>query len=1037
MQKEDNKEDFAEPSSGGQEGRFFFTTYKSPLTVVIALLIAGGLFTYTKLKTSLFPEITFPKIKIIADAGLQPVDRMMVTVTRPLEIAIKKIPGLTDIRSTTSRGSCEISAYLDWNANVDLSEQKIYQRISEIRNTLPPNVNITVEKMNPSILPVMGYSLASHELSPIELKQLAEYTIKPYLSQVAGVSEIRVTGGKSKEYWVKLDFQKMSALSVTPDSVMAALNQTNFIKSNGYLSDYRYLYLTLTDASVLSLQELDHVVIGNGGKRIVQLQDIADIQINEAVEYIKINANGKESVLIAVIKQPSSNLIDVSNEMKAKIEQLKNILPKDVSIRPYYIQADFVDTVVKSVTDSLWIGLALAIIVAIIFLRSFKASATILVTIPVTLGFTLIVLYAIGYTLNIMTLGAIAASIGLIIDDAIVVVEQIHRTHEENPGDSYKNIVQNAIRYLFPAMVGSSISTIVIFIPFLLMSGVAGAYFNVLTNTMIITLVCSFFVTWIGLPVIYLLFSRKNPSKNSGHKKAVAKKQEHEEVKKQGWVKWFILRPWVSFIFVAGLIVAIILILPKLQTGFLPNMDEGSIVLDYTSIPGTSLEETDRELQAVDKIVASTPEVSAYSRRTGTQMGFFITEPNGGDYLIQLKTKRTKTTDQVIEDIRKRIESSQPELRVDFGQVIGDMLGDLMTSVQPIEIKIFGNDQQKLYELSKQVSAVIDNVKGTADVFDGIVIAGPSLSVHPDYTKIAQYGISSANLQMQVQTALEGNVTGDIFEKNRINPVRVIYPGARIRTVEDLKNLKIFLPDGRLKPISELATITFNSGAAQIERENLQSMGVVSARLENRDLGSTIKDIKSKITRSINLPTGYSIEYGGDYASQQQSFSELLTILIASSILVFGVILFLFKEIKAAFIILIIAVMGIAGSYIALLITGTPLNVGSYTGLIMIVGIIGENSIFTFLQFKETLHDKNVDESIVYAISTRLRPKLMTALGAIIALMPLALGIGAGAELHQPLAIAVIGGFIIALPLLLIVLPSMLRLLYKNYHPKA
>ncbi|MEO8412739.1 MAG: efflux RND transporter permease subunit [Ginsengibacter sp.] len=1025
MNNEDRTIEASENNPSGGSGAFF-TTYKSPLAVVVAILIMGGLFAYSKLQTSLFPEITFPKIKIIADAGLQPVDRMMVTVTRPLELAIKKIPDLIDIRSTTSRGSCEISAFLDWNANVDLSKQRLESRIAEIRNTLPPNVNITVEKMNPSILPVMGYSLESNELSPIELKQLAVYTIKPFLSQVPGVSDIAVSGGRSKEYWVKLDLQKMSALSITPDSVSAALSQTNFIKSNGYLSDYRYLYLTLTDASVISLNDLQNVVVRNNGKRIVLLKDIADIQVNEAVQYIKINANGKEGVLIGVVKQPNSNLVDVSNQMKAKIEDLKKFIPKNVTIRPYYIQGDFVNTVVKSVTDSLWIGLVLAIIVAIIFLRSFKASATILIVIPVTLGFTLIVLYAIGYTLNIMTLGALAASIGLIIDDAIVVVEQIHRTHEENPRDSYKNIVQNAIRYLFPAMVGSSLSTIVIFLPFILMSGVAGAYFNVLTNTMIITLVCSFFVTWIGLPVVYLLFSKKKKTRT------VIKKQEQEEVKRQGWVKWFILKPWISLIFIAGLIIAIVLILPKLQTGFLPQMDEGSIVLDYSSIPGTSLEETNRELEAVDKIVTSIPEVNAYSRRTGTQMGFFITEPNRGDYLIQLKKNRNKTTDQVIEEIRKKIEASQPELRVDFGQVIGDMLGDLMTSVQPIEIKIFGDNVQKLHDYAKQVSDVVQNIHGTADVFDGIIMPGPTLTIVPDYSKSAQYGISPVNLQYQVQTNLEGNLAGEIFENNRIAPIRIIYPGSRSRSLDELNQMKIFLPDGRVKSIGEIATIKLNEGDPEIDRENLQSMGVVSARLDNRDLGSTMKEIKSELSKKINLPAGYSIEYGGDYAQQQKSFSELLNILIASSILVFAVILFLFKEIKAAFIILIIAVLGIAGSYLALFITGTPLNVGSYTGLIMIVGIIGENSIFTFLQFKETLHDKNVDESIVYAISTRLRPKLMTAIGAIIALMPLALGIGAGAQLHQPLAIAVIGGFLIALPLLLIVLPSMLRLLYKS-----
>jgi CzcA family heavy metal efflux pump len=1001
----------------------FFVTYKSPLSLAVFLIVLGGALAYSKLQTSLFPEITFPKIKIIAEAGEQPVDQMMLTVTRPLELAIKKVPDLKRVRSSTSRGSCEISAFMKWNTDIDLGQQRIESKINEIRNILPSDLEITVERMNPSILPVIGYTLEGKGRSPIDLKYIATYTIKPFLSQVDGISEIRIIGGKEKEFWVELNQSKMSALGLTPEMISSALSESDFIRSNGFISDYRMLYLSVTDIMLKDKNQIEDIVIKNDGKRIITLKDISEVNIREAKEYIRINANGKESILIAVIKQPNTNLVDLSGRMAEKLNDLKSILPAGVTVKPYYIQADFVNDTVRSVSDAMWLGLLLAIIVAVLFLRSFKASSVIFFTIPVTLLLTIIVLYATGQTLNIMTLGAVAAAIGLIIDDAIVIVEQIHRTHEENPDVPSSDLVHKAIQYLFPAMLGSSLSTIVIFLPFNLMSGVAGEYFKVMTNAMIVVLICSFFVTWIALPVIYLLLSPE------GKKHSIRPKIA---VKEQKWVRFFITRPWLSLSFVLILVLSIILILPKIETGFLPEMDEGSIVLDYWSPPGTSLEETDRILREVEKIIVTIPEVETYSRRTGTEMGFFITEPNSGDYLIQLKRKRKRSTEEVIEDIRARVEATQPALQIDFGQVFGDMLGDLMASVQPIEVKVFGNDRKKLEEFSKEIAGIVEEVQGTADVFDGIIIAGPYVVMQPDATTLARYGLSPAELQFQAQTMLEGNIIGTVNEKEQFTNVRMIYPGSYNAGIADLKQLRVFLPDGKLKPVSEFADFRFIEGDPEIQRENLQNMGVITARLSSRDLGSVMHDIQNRISESIELPEGYSIEYGGAYAEQRQSFNELLIILISASLLVFCVILVLYRDFKVAFTILAIGVLGISGSLFSLFITGTPLNVGSYTGLIMIVGIIGENAIFTVLQFREANYTMNVDDSIIYAISTRLRPKLMTAFGAIISLLPLAIGVGTGAQLHQPLAISIIGGFIIAIPLLLTVLPSALRIIYKR-----
>jgi CzcA family heavy metal efflux pump len=1004
----------------------FFLSYKNPISVILAVIIVGGIFLYGQIQVSLFPEITFPKLKVIADNGEQPVDKMMVTVTRPLEDAIKQIPDLKILRSTTSRGTCEISAFLNWGADINVNQQMLESRISQIKYALPADVQIQIEKMNPSILPVIGFTVESDKKTPIELNLIATYIIKPFLSQIDGVSSVGIIGGKTKEFWIELNQLKMSTFSITPEYIKDQLNQNHFITSNGFLSDYKRLYLNITDAGLYNITDIENVVLRNDAKRIIKLKDVAEINVRERTEYTRINANGRQGLLVAILKQPSANLINLSENVASKKKELEKILPPDVHISLYYDQADFVNKAIKSVNDSLWLGLLLALLVAIMFLRSFRASATILVTIPVTLLLTIIILYCIGYTLNIMTFGAIAAAIGLIIDDAVVVVEQIHRTHEEFPERPSNQLVHQAVKYLMPSMVGSSISTIVIFVPFMLLGGVAGAYFNVLTNTMIITLVCSFFVTWIGLPVIYIWFSNIRalfPEK---------KITDIRTTKTRNWVSFFLRRPVLSVLFILFLLASIIYIVPRLETGFLPEMDEGSIVLDYKAPPGTSLEETNRILTEVEKIIVKIPEVATYSRRTGAQMGFFITEPNDGDYLICLKDERKRSTVDVIDDIRKRIEATQPALQIDFGQVIGDMLGDLMASVQPIEIKIFGSDHKTLNDLAKKVASEVEKIEGVEDIFDGIIIAGPSIEVVPDQQKLAQFKISPSSFQFQLQTMVEGNIIGGILEKEQVTAIRMIYPNSVKNSLESIKNQSVFLPDGKLKPIATLSTIGLKEGVAEINRDNLKSVSIVTARLNNKDLGTAMKEIQKSIDSKLFLPQGYNIEYGGEYADQQKSFKELLMILILSSLLVFALMLFLFKDFRAACSILFIAILGLSGSLIALYITNTPLNVGSYTGLIMIVGIIGENAIFTFQQFTTNRQKGTVDESLVFAISTRLRPKLMTALGAIIALMPLAVGVGTGAQMHQPLAIAVIGGFIIALPLLLIILPTLLHLLYKN-----
>jgi heavy metal efflux system protein len=1013
----------------------YYRFFLKPILFILVALVLWGIYSYLNMQSTLFPDVTFPKITIIADNGEQPVDKMMITVTKPLEIAIKRVTGITTVRSSTNRGSCTIDAYFGWNVDINLAKTQLNERINEIKNILPSSVNIVAEAMSQTIYPVIGFTIESDKFSQIELKNKALLTIMPQFSQIPGISNVIIRGGKTKEFVISPLPLNLIESGLTPQDIINALGNTNFIESSGLLSDYRRLYLSLTDTRFQNIEDLKRSVIKNYGNRIIRLSDIATVDLEEQQDFIRINANGHDAVLIDLVKQKGVNLVDFAKNVTLKANEIQKQLPKGMIMKPYYNQSAFVTSSIDSVLRSIYEGLFLAIIVVILFLRSFRASLNIIIIIPVTLALTVTVLHFAHITLNIMSLGAIAASIGLIIDDAIVIIEQLHRTHEENPEKDKYTVVRETIKLFLPAMIGSSLSTIVIFLPFVLMSGVAGSFFKELTLTMEITLVCSFLATWIGLPALHLLFGYKP------HKKVHASSKNKDNPKRQKlwWLVWFFNKPWFAFGFIVLLVISSILIINKLETGFLPELDEGTIVLDYIAPQGTTLDASDAILKEVDKVVLSHPDVETYMRRTGTNMisgismASGIIPPNYGDYLIQLKQGTKRKTDDVISELRIKATSVAPALEIEFGQRIADLLGDLIGRPQPIVIKIFGDNPKVLQELALKVQENLKKTEGVADIMNGIIYDGPSVTILPDQDKLAQYKITPLDFQTQLLICNEGLGVGQVQENEQM--LRILLRNTRFKnnSIDLIKNQSIFAPNGSFRPLLYFAKVELSSGDPELTREDLKSNIEVTARLDNRDLGSAISEIKGIISKNVPLPSGYYIEYGGTFEQQQASFRELLLILIIAVILVFTILLFLFRNYGIALLIIFISVLGISGCIFALYLTGIQLNVGSYTGIIMIVGVIAENAIFTVNQFLTTLETtSDVDKSINYAISLRIRPKLMTAIGAILALTPLALGVGVGAQMQQPLAVAVIGGFIIAMPLLLLVFPSLLRLLYRR-----
>ncbi len=1041
-----------QPAAGAAEPAetSYFQTYRKPILLIGLLLLAVGLFAYSRMQTALFPEVTFPKITLIADAGQQPIDRMMITVTKPLEAAVKRVKGVTVVKSSTSRGSCVIQVFLNWNVDVYSTKAQLESRVNEIKGLLPAGVTIATEAMNQSLFPVLGYSLESNSRSPIALRDAGNMLARPLFSQVPGASNVVVRGGKAKEFVVIPDPAKLAGQRLTAAQLQAAFMNSNFVLSAGNLASFRRLYLTLTDTRLGTADDLRQVVVRADSGRVVRVRDVATVDIQEQQEFVLINANGHDAVLIDLVKQQGVDLATFAHDAQAKAAELRRLLPPGMTLKPYYDQSVFVSDSIDSVIHSIVEGLALAILVMIVFLRSWRASLAVLLTIPVTVCFTLLMLYLFGITLDIMSLGAIAASVGLIIDDAIVIIEQIYRTHEEHPDHSNVRVVRGAIRSLFPAMVASSLSTIVIHFPFRLMSGLAGSFFKELSDTMQITMVCSFLVTWLLLPVLHLLIGYRAGKTAHAHNAA------QEQAAKLSWLTNLFARPLLALVLLLGLGVGAWLASGQLETGFLPDLDEGTIVLDYHMPSGTDQAETDRVLRRIEKdIITKHPEVESYSRRTGIGLAFDTRQPNYGDYLIQLKRDHKLSTPAVIAQLRQRIEATEPALTVDFGQRIADLLGDLMSSSKPVEIKLFGDDQATLEKLSARIGQVLGKVPGVADINDGLVAAGPSIVFRPDIAKLARYGLTPLDFQAQLSNLVGGQPLSNGTAQASISPAQAgslggiqvgqVQDGEQMRQVllryvdfshnslEQLRRQVIALPNGSVRPLPFFAVIDVVPGEVELRREDLKSVALITARLDGRDLGSAIQDIRQQVGRQVALPPGYTIVYGGAYAEQQASFRELLLILLTASLLVFAVLLFLFREWLISALVLFISVMGITGCVLGLFFAGIPLNVSSYTGIIMIVGIIAENAIFTVHQFYESLRETgDVDTAIRYAIALRIRPKLMTAIGAILALSPLALGIGLGAQMQQPLAVAVIGGFVVALPMLLFVLPTGMRLIYHR-----
>lgn len=1034
------------------------------INLLLAILVVAGIYEAARLPSAIFPTVTFPTVKVIADVGDEPAAQMMPTVTRILEEAILRVPGIELVRSTTSRGSTEISAQFAWGTDMKLALERVQAETQRVRPDLPPQTRIDAEWMNTAIFPILGYALTSDSETQAQLWDIAQYTLKPALVRIPGVSQVEIQGGRQREFQVRLDPRALAGHGLTASDVVSAIQAGNDVVSTGLTEKNHELYLTLVSGRITGIADLARLAVPIPAGPPATIGDLGTIVVADEVSYLRTTANGKSAVLINIVRQPSANTVEIANGIDRIFRDQPNLLPKDVHWSNFYDQASFVSGSVGGARDAIIIGVLLAGLVLLLFLRNLNFTLVAVAAIPLTVAIVGLALGIVGQTINLMTLAGIAAALGLIADDSIVVIENIESHHSRSsrpPADDTTTAqgsshpphdpIASGASELRPALIGSSLSTIVILLPFALLSGVVGAFFKPLALTMALALIISLVIALVVVPVsVSLLHRGKKPARaddapgrkslwNSaaepvllrlsplGLRLSAASKPAGRAYDRT--VDLFVARGGVSVAVVAALLIVAYVLYGRIGTDFLPAMDEGSIILDYWTPPGTSLSETDGMLREAERVIQSVPDVAAYSRRTGAQLGFFITEPNRGDYVIKLKPIRARRPIQeVIDELRTRIAAVEPAIHTDFGQLLEDNIGDLTGGTpQPIDIKIFGDDPNVLATKADQAARILERIPGVTDVFNGIVIAGPALNIKIDPVAAARFGLNTQSLAAQVEPAITGTVTGSVRIGDRMYHLRVLAPDSAPLT--ELR-IRAGPPSLAVIPLSTVGTVSTGAPETEINRENLKTHVGVTARLSGRDLGGAMNDIRRSLARDLPLAPGMYIEYGGLYEQQQKSFRGLLYVLLAGLILVAVVVLFEFADWRAPIVTALCAVAVLAGVLAALLLTGMTLNISSFVGAIMMVGIVGENAIFVIHEAQLGLRSgKTVPEAWASAARRRLRPVAMTILATAFALAPLAIAIGEGSQLMQPLAIAVIGGFVLSGPIVLLVLPGLYRLL--------
>jgi multidrug efflux pump subunit AcrB len=1057
------------------ESYWFARHSKSIIFLIITLALVGAYVGFT-LPVAVFPETDFPRIIIGVDNGVMPIDQMMVTITRPIELAVNSVEGLESVRSITSRGSAEVDLFFNWNVDMFQTLARVNAAVARVQTTLPSTAVIDTHRLTFASFPIMGYSLTSDIVPQTELWQRATYDIKPRLNRLNGVATVVVQGGQEPEFQITPDPATLVATRITVPDILDAVRRSNLIDSPGLLGMKHQLFLGLVSAQVHTPDEISSVVIKTTKDGVpVSVEDVATVSPSVKPVYTIVTANAKPAVLLSINRQPDSNTVVVADEVHREIEQIRRSIPHSVDLRSFYDQSTIVQESIKSVRDAIILGLFIAAFIIWLFLRDWGTAAMTGLVVPVTMVVTFIALKVLGESFNLMTLGGLAAAVGLVIDDKIVVVENIvlHRDGGEGPLQA----TASALKELTIPLIGSTLTPIVVFLPLISITGVTGTFFRALAVAMSVALLTSLVLALVWTTNLSTYLVRRRPKTqpidtDAAHEKngnqlgtlqdpprtlpvPFAESTQAEEIRHlmaaeeaslsgglfrrilktyERWLRGALEHPvWLGVLIVI-LIVASYFCYKSLGSDLLPAMDEGGFILDYITPPGSSLQETDRMVTHIEKIIRAVPEVESTSRRTGMQLGLAaVTEANTGDIAVKLKPKRSRDIDEIIREVRAQVAKEEPAVDTDFIQMLQDMIGDLTSSPDPVVIKLFSESADLLNQWAPQVADAISkiqigNKKPVVDIKNGIenTISGPAVVFQVNPQTAARAGFTTDEVTVDATAILEGEpAPTPVVVNDRPYTLRVRFPEANRASLEAMANTVLASASGQTATLGSLATITELPGQTEILRENLQREVEVAARLEGVDLGTGIAAVQ-KTVRDLKLPSSIRVVYGGLYQEQQKSFHDLVVVLLLALVLVFLVLLFEFRRFSAPVAILSSAVLSTSGVFLALLITGITFNISSFMGLIMVIGIVAKNGIL-LLDADDKFRTAGfaAEDALIQAGRRRLRPIVMTAMAAVAGMAPLALGVGAGSQMLQPLAIAVIGGILVSMALSLIITPAM------------